>query len=128
MSKLCWKIENEKQWLDTNVVKVIRNRYNHAIYFSRTAIPANRDKMHDSWQQAFRHIGIYGYLASFLIEITQTEACDLELCEALEQLRILWMGYKIQVEIACVQPLQDINTANDLALAQQYLTQKANNG
>ena len=47
--------------------------------------------------------------------------CDLEATEALEQLRVLWAGYAIKVEDACVPPLQDINTAEDLEQARRFL-------
>jgi len=50
--------------------------------------------------------------------------CDLEQHEALEQLRVLWSGYAIKVDEACVEPLQDINTKEDLVLAQQFLIAK----
>ena len=47
--------------------------------------------------------------------------CELATAEALEQLKVLWSGYKIKVEQACVQPLQDVNTGEDLTLVRNQL-------
>jgi 3-deoxy-manno-octulosonate cytidylyltransferase (CMP-KDO synthetase) len=72
-------------------------------------------------KQVFRHIGIYAYRAQFLLDYVQWPVCELEATEALEQLRILWMGHKIHVAEALVEPLQDINTVEDLHRARCFL-------
>lgn len=120
MATLCWPIEQLEQLDNPNVVKVVRDRHNNALYFSRSAIPAHRDEP-ASLAQVFRHIGLYAYRAAFLLELVSWPGCELERHEALEQLRILWEGYKIRVEQACVEPLQDINTEADLVLARGLL-------
>ncbi len=120
MATLCWPVEDDAMCANPNVVKVVRDCNNDAMYFSRSAIPANRDKPL-SRQNVFRHIGLYAYRAAFLQDVVTWPVCELETIEALEQLRVLWAGYKIRVNEACVRPLQDINTADDLMAARQEL-------
>ncbi|WP_028387749.1 3-deoxy-manno-octulosonate cytidylyltransferase [Legionella fairfieldensis] len=121
IATLCWPIENEEQLNNPNVVKVVRDCYNDALYFSRSAIPAYRDKPGSMTPQAFRHIGLYAYRAAFLLEFVSWPVCELETYEALEQLRVLWAGGKIRVDVASTLPLQDINTLGDLMLARELL-------
>lgn len=121
MATLCWPLDNVEQLHNPNVVKVVRDCLQNALYFSRSAIPANRDEP-DNIKQVFRHIGLYAYRADFLLDFVKWPACELERCEALEQLRVLWSGHKIRVENACVCPLQDINTQDDLLLARQLIS------
>lgn len=116
MATLCWPIEHLEQLNNPNVVKVVRDYHNNALYFSRSAIPAHRDEPKNI-QHVFRHIGLYAYRAAFLLDFVNWPVCELEAHEALEQLRVLWAGYKIRVDEACRQPLQDINTEEDLILA-----------
>ncbi len=118
MSTLCWPISSLEMLNNPNVVKVVRTRDNHALYFSRSPIPAHRDN-NTSFSNTFRHIGLYAYRASFLLDFVSWPVCELEVDEALEQLRALWSGVAIHVDEACVEPLQDINTHEDLLLAQQ---------
>ena len=123
MSTLCWPITSFEMLNNPNVVKVVRSRDNHALYFSRSPIPAHRDEG-QSYAQTYRHIGLYAYRAAFLLDFVSWPVCELEQHEALEQLRVLWSGFAIKVDDACVEPLQDINTKEDLALAQGILTSK----
>ncbi|MFA5959251.1 MAG: 3-deoxy-manno-octulosonate cytidylyltransferase [Tatlockia sp.] len=123
MATLCWPITEIEQLLNPNTVKVVRDRHNNALYFSRSAIPMHRDGLQNT-NGAYRHIGLYAYRAAFLLEVVRMPVCQLETTEALEQLRVLWSGYKIRVEEACVEPLQDINTEEDLLRARQLLRQK----
>ena len=118
MATLCWPVESLSQLQNPNAVKVIRDRDFNALYFSRSAIPAHRDNP-QAIQCSFGHIGIYAYRAEFLQAMVTWPVCELESLEALEQLRVLWMGHKIRVDTACVRPLQDINTMEDLELARK---------
>lgn len=120
MATLCWPVENAEMCSNPNVVKVVRDCNNNALYFSRSLIPFDRDRP-DSIKNVFRHIGLYAYRAAFLLDIVKWPVCELEATEALEQLRVLWAGHKIRVDEACVRPLQDINTAEDLIIARQQL-------
>lgn len=125
MSTLCWPITSLEALKNPNVVKVVRSKDNHALYFSRSAIPANRDN-HLSFEHTFRHIGLYAYRAAFLLDFVTWPVCELERSEALEQLRVLWSGMAIKVDEACVEPLQDINTKEDLMLAKKMLSDSSN--
>ncbi|GGI85574.1 3-deoxy-manno-octulosonate cytidylyltransferase [Legionella impletisoli] len=122
MATLCWPIEQMTARDNPNVVKVVRDKHQNALYFSRSPIPANRDHPNDL-SLHYRHIGLYAYRASFLLELVQQPVCPLEAAEALEQLRVLWLGYPIKVATACTKPLQDINTAEDLDLAKKLVNQ-----
>ncbi|MBA2652162.1 MAG: 3-deoxy-manno-octulosonate cytidylyltransferase [Tatlockia sp.] len=127
MATLCWPIEQPEQIENPNVVKLVRDCNNNALYFSRNPIPAHRDDP-KSIAHLFRHIGLYAYRAAFVLDYVTWPVCELEACEALEQLRVLWAGYKIRVEQACTEPLQDINTWDDLILARKLLRKtKASN-
>lgn len=119
VATLCWPINSFEMLNNPNVVKVVRTQDNHALYFSRSAIPFHRDDR-ISYSHTFRHIGLYAYRAAFLLEFVSWPPCALEQIEALEQLRVLWAGFAIKVDEACIEPLQDINTKEDLLLAQQY--------
>lgn len=96
MATLCKKISEPVDIDNPSIVKVIRDRNNDALYFSRYPIPFNRDKRSDV--KHYKHIGIYGYRKSFLKEYIQTEKTSLEIAENLEQLRVLESGYKIRVK------------------------------
>ncbi|WED42122.1 3-deoxy-manno-octulosonate cytidylyltransferase [Legionella cardiaca] len=122
IATLCWPLENTQQLHNPNIVKVVRDHEQNALYFSRSAIPVNRDNPKNI-QLAFRHIGLYAYRAGFLLDFVKWPVCELERCEALEQLRVLWAGHKIKVEEACTEPLQDINTQEDLLLARKLISQ-----
>lgn len=117
---LCWPIEDEESYLNPNVVKVVCNAQNNALYFSRSPIPAYRDS-HNGIPAAFRHIGLYAYRADFLLNWHNIPACEVEKAEMLEQLRILWAGYNIRVEEAVIAPKQDINTRDDLQIAREMI-------
>lgn len=121
MSTLCWPITSLELFNNPNVVKVVRDRNQRALYFSRSPIPAHRDEA-NSFSGSYRHIGLYAYRAAFLLDFVSWPVCALEQQEALEQLRALWSGASIYVEEACKEPLQDINTQEDLLLAQQLCT------
>ena len=121
MATLCWPMDDEASRNNPNVVKVVRDINNHALYFSRAPIPFHREGSSRK-NVMYRHIGLYAYRAAFLLEIVQWPVCELEAVEVLEQLRVLWAGYKIKVDEACVPPMQDINTAEDLVRAQRLLS------
>ena len=86
------------------VVKVVLDRDDGALYFSRAPIPCDRDNEPDfslnpSTPQSLyvRHLGIYAYRGAFLKKYIAEPPCPLEKTEKLEQLRALWMGAKIAV-------------------------------
>ena len=80
------------------VVKVVLDRDDGALYFSRAPIPCDRDHEPDIASGLWvRHLGIYAYRGAFLKKYISEPPCDLERTEKLEQLRALWMGAKIAV-------------------------------
>ncbi len=121
MATLCWPIDDEATANNPNVVKVVRDVNNLALYFSRCTIPYYRDKTVAA-KHLFRHIGLYAYRAGFLLDIVKWPVSELEAAEALEQLRVLGAGFSIKVDEACVCPLQDINTPEDFEKIRMYLS------
>lgn len=105
---------------DPNAVKVVLNRLDHALYFSRAPIPWHRDRFKDSRDEIpengtwLRHIGIYAYRAGFLRRYVGWPQSELERTEALEQLRILWQGEKIRVMTVPQPPHAGVDTPEDL--------------
>ena len=80
------------------VVKVVLDRDDGALYFSRAPIPCDRDKAPDLASGLYvRHLGIYAYRGAFLKRYIAEPPCELEMTERLEQLRALWMGARIAV-------------------------------
>jgi 3-deoxy-manno-octulosonate cytidylyltransferase (CMP-KDO synthetase) len=80
------------------VVKVVLDRDDGAMYFSRAPIPCDRDNEADLASGLYvRHLGIYAYRGAFLRKYVAEKPCAVEMTEKLEQLRALWMGAKIAV-------------------------------
>ena len=104
-----------------NVVKVVLNRSNEALYFSRSTIPFVRDPDLGVPVTHLRHLGIYAYRADFLQAYTSLEPAPLEQAEALEQLRALWNGYRIAVHTANEAPPAGVDTAEDLERVRRIL-------
>ena len=104
--------------LNPNVVKVITDNMGYALYFSRAAIPWDRDAAtnlnNQQLQQYQRHLGIYAYRASFLRAFANMPVCALEQTEKLEQLRALFNGVAIHVGVACELPGPGIDAPEDL--------------
>lgn len=123
MATLCEKIAAREQLDNPNVVKVIMDRNNSAVYFSRSVIPwcgkTKETPVAELPFQPYRHIGIYAYRAGFLRTYTSLPHCPLEDCEKLEQLRVLYHGFKIHVEEACMDTGLEVNTPEDLEKARK---------
>ncbi|WP_215223696.1 3-deoxy-manno-octulosonate cytidylyltransferase [Echinicola shivajiensis] len=88
------KIEDEVEVINPNAVKVVVDKANFALYFSRSPVPYVRDKFSPVY---YRHIGVYAYTKEILLEYTQWEKSMLEKAEMLEQLRLLENGIKIKM-------------------------------
>ena len=123
MATLCENISGWEQLSNPHVVKVIMDRNNSAIYFSRSVIPwcgeTGATAIADLPYQPYRHIGVYAYQAAFLKTYTSLPHCPLEDVEKLEQLRVLYHGFKIHVEQACTETGLEVNTREDLEKARQ---------
>jgi len=93
MSTLKIKI-GEEDYNNPDVVKVVTDENNFALYFSRSLVPYSRDKVA---VDVYEHVGLYVYRKDFLLEISKMPQTILEKIEMLEQLRVLEKGYKIKV-------------------------------
>ncbi len=91
-------IRTQDDLVAKTVVKVVLDKDDGALYFSRAAIPCDRDKTPDLDSGLYvRHLGIYAYRGAFLKKYIAEPPCTLEQTEKLEQLRALWMGAKIAI-------------------------------
>ena len=110
-------IEDASEIHNPNVVKVVLDAKGQALYFSRAAIPFQRDGLEPSIPY-LRHLGIYAYKVHFLKAFAGLPPAPIEKMEALEQLRALYNGYKIHVQVYHEVPPPGIDTPEDLLAAQ----------
>ena len=119
VSSLCVPITETEELFNPNTTKVVLNRRNYALYFSRAPIPWGRDifsnkentQLHGSH---YRHVGVYAYRVGFLEEYLSWDACPAEKMESLEQLRILWYGVRIHMVISNNKYPPGVDTEEDL--------------
>ena len=114
MATACHAIHDEASLLNPNIVKIVVDANGNALYFSRAPIPYPRDDAHKANIHAHRHIGIYAYRVGFLKKYAQLSVTELEKTESLEQLRVLYHGYKIGVTITQNAPASGVDTQADL--------------
>lgn len=119
MSTAAHSIDNVADLRNPNVVKVVTDAAGLALYFSRAPIPWWRDGSAPGEPAlpdppALRHIGIYGYRASFLRAFPSLTQAPMERIEALEQLRALWHGQRIAVHVSEQAPGPGVDTPQDL--------------
>ena len=101
-----------------NIVKVITDFNDNAIYFSRSVIPYERNSVENF--KYYKHIGIYGYTSKFLNELKNLKEGILEKIESLEQLRFIENGYKIKV-LETVSEVIGVDTEEDLKEVIKYI-------
>ena len=118
VSTACHAIHDEASLASPNVVKVVMDARGFALYFSRSRIPYPREP----GVACYRHAGIYGYRAGFLKKYSRLEVSDLEKIEALEQLRVLWHGYRIAVAISGTDIPPGVDTPQDLEAVRRILS------
>ncbi|QNQ19813.1 3-deoxy-manno-octulosonate cytidylyltransferase [Kosakonia sp. SMBL-WEM22] len=125
MATLAVPIESAEEAFNPNAVKVVMDAQGYALYFSRATIPWDRDRFAASRETIgdsfLRHIGIYGYRAGFIRRYVSWETSPLEQIEMLEQLRVLWYGEKIHVDVASVVPGTGVDTPDDLERVRQAM-------
>jgi 3-deoxy-manno-octulosonate cytidylyltransferase (CMP-KDO synthetase) len=123
VATLCEKIQSANDLFNPNINKVIIDKNGYAIYFSRAPIPYYRDGFSDKklpeHYDYYRHIGIYGYRAAFVKQYISWPPSPIEKIECLEQLRVLYYGEKIAVDIATEAPGIGIDTPEDLERARK---------
>lgn len=133
IATLCERIHDVAQVFNPNVVKVVFDQTGMAHYFSRAPIPWARDLWQNSTPMTggdvslpegigyFRHIGIYGYRASVLGQFVSWPPAPTETVESLEQLRALYNGAGIHVDVAAENPPAGVDTAEDLERLRQRM-------
>ncbi len=130
LATLATAVESVAALLDPNVVKVVTDVQQRALYFSRAPIPWVRDGAPAGWAsqrscaQARRHLGIYAYRVGALARLAPLPPSALERLEQLEQLRALEHGMEIRVADALAPAGADVNTAADIAAVEALLTQE----
>jgi 3-deoxy-manno-octulosonate cytidylyltransferase (CMP-KDO synthetase) len=115
MSTLAARIRFRHEVFDRDVAKMLIDAEGHAICFSRSAIPfpakflARGEDIDLECSPYFRHVGVYGYTLDTLRALAKAGECEMERVESLEQLRALYLGIKIKVEIVdSVTPHVDV--------------------
>ena len=133
LSTLMTRIEEVKDWLNPNVVKVVVSQKGFALYFSRSPIPFPRDLNVEKLLAAsskgksplphrvFKHIGVYVYRRDFLLRYSKMKHTPLEKLEKLEQLRALENGFSIKVTPVDYEPLS-VDTPEDLEKVVSFLS------
>ncbi|WP_137895536.1 3-deoxy-manno-octulosonate cytidylyltransferase [Ramlibacter sp. 2FC] len=119
MSTAAHAIDSVADFANPNVVKVVLDARQLALYFSRAPIPWWRDGFAQGIQDLpqpapLRHVGIYGYRAGFLRQFPALPQAAIEVGEALEQLRALWHGHRIAVHVSEHAPGPGVDTPEDL--------------
>ena len=116
----CHPVADPVEAFSPNVVKVVLDRAGYALYFSRATIPwardafaARRDTL-PAGLPLYRHYGLYAYRVGFLRAFPALAPAPIEQFEALEQLRALWHGYRIVVEVTTGTPAPGVDTPEDL--------------
>ena len=138
MATLATPLQMNTEVFDPNIVKVVLDVKGNALYFSRAAIPWDRETFSNERahtltelprntqfpeQGWYRHIGMYAYRAGTLKQYMTMSPCMLEQTESLEQLRILYHGIKIHVTIVHDQPGHGVDVEADIAKVEQLLKQ-----
>ena len=120
MATLAEPLQDVAQLTNPNIVKLVRDYQQMAMYFSRAPMPWARDAFMNGVttlavpELYLRHLGIYAYRVSFLNAYVQWPPAVLEQVEALEQLRALYYGVKIHVDLAAVNLPAGVDTLADL--------------
>lgn len=120
MSTAAHPIHEVADFVNPNVVKVVLDARDLALYFSRAPIAWWRDGFAQGVSSLpdpapLRHIGIYGYRAGFLRLFPKLAQAPIEVTEALEQLRAIWHGHRIAVHVTPQAPGAGVDTPEDLA-------------
>ncbi|MDD5454486.1 MAG: 3-deoxy-manno-octulosonate cytidylyltransferase [Candidatus Ratteibacteria bacterium] len=114
-----------KNFENTNIVKVVVDEDNFALYFSRSPIPNYRDGITGDFN-FLKHFGVYSYRMDFLQKIAGLPVSSLEEKEKLEQLRVLENGYKIKVIIS-ESDAESVNTEGDFKTVEKLLGRRLEN-
>jgi len=125
MATVVKRITHPEVLENPNIVKVVFNRKHEALYFSRFAIPFNRDGKSFSETACYQHLGLYAYRKDFLMKFEQLPKSLLEETEKLEQLRVLEAGYRIRVVETDYETI-GVDTPEDLTKVIQMIPGEIN--
>jgi len=120
MATVMKNIEEPRVINDPNVIKVVIDKNNFAVYFSRSPIPFHAEESEIKLPIYFKHIGLYGYTKDFLFIYKNLPVSYLERVERLEQLRVLEEGFRIKV-IETKYDTIGVDTPEDLEKVKEYL-------
>jgi len=123
MATLMKKIEDPSDLSDPHIVKVVVDKNNFALYFSRAAIPFRAQNSQIDYPVYYKHIGLYGYTKDFLFTYKNLSLSNLERTECLEQLRVLEEGFRIKV-IETKYDTQGVDTPQDLEKVREILAKE----
>lgn len=126
IATLARKMERGEDVFDENVVKVVLDHRQFALYFSRAPIPFVRGQKPEQWWELdshHRHLGIYAYRRETLRQITGMDMSSLESAEMLEQLRWLQAGYRIKLAVTTYDSM-GIDTPEDLQRAERFFNER----
>jgi 3-deoxy-manno-octulosonate cytidylyltransferase (CMP-KDO synthetase) len=127
IATLAAHILDSEEIFNANAVKVVLDKNNYALYFSRAPIPWERASFSAAGGAPtgaipyLRHIGMYAYTVAFLNRYCSWQTSPLETIESLEQLRILWHGDKVLVKVVDKTPEAGVDTQEDLLRVERVL-------
>ncbi len=127
IATLATPIASAEEVFDPNVVKVVTDERGFALYFSRAAIPWERDAFAVRRDQLpasvgyRRHLGLYAYRVGFLRRYRTLAPAPIESAEKLEQLRALWHGERIHVDDAVTAPGPGVDVEADAERVERLL-------
>ena len=121
MATLASPLNNHDDMLNANVVKVVTDARSEALYFSRAAIPFNRDESQTGLASSMQHIGLYAYRTQFLHAYQTWDETALERIEQLEQLRALYYGARILVSVMQDHHSPGVDTIEDLEKVRELI-------
>ena len=127
LATVCRSLDHQEEYENPDIVKVVRDQENFALYFSRAPIPSSRstspmERGGIHWSIIRRHIGLYAYRVSYLKVFLRQDPAPLERTEKLEQLRALCNGESILVCDAVQTPGPGVDTLADLEDAIRYFS------
>jgi 3-deoxy-manno-octulosonate cytidylyltransferase (CMP-KDO synthetase) len=123
MATVCRRIDDVAEYMNPNVVKVVRDARGDALYFSRAPIPHLRNRGSVRWL-LFKHIGLYAYRREFLLRFAAMPPSSLEHAESLEQLRALEYGHRIRTVETEYESIE-VDTPEDLERVRRMLAAPA---
>jgi 3-deoxy-manno-octulosonate cytidylyltransferase (CMP-KDO synthetase) len=112
--------QNINEWENPNRVKVVVNKYDEAMYFTRANIPYPRENWKTFPPNTYRHLGLYCYRKEAIIDFLKLQQAEIEKVESLEQLRFLINGYKIGVHIT-EEESPAVDTKDDLEIIRKWV-------